>query len=189
MYKICRMEESQNRQLAICYTLLDMMNDCPYNEITISALCRQAEIPRKAFYRYFDTKEDVIYALIDHTQREYLAQGPAGPGSIHEVERMFTFWYEHRKLVDTLFKNGMEGQWLARMLEIAVEEKVGVRYVQPGENMSHYHILTTFTIMGLLACVLYCYHFGWQPDPHQMAQIVNDLLTKPLYSLPDSLRE
>lgn len=189
MYKICRTEESQSRQLQICNTLLNLMTRCPYGEITISELCRQTQIPRKAFYRYFDTKDDVVDALIDLTQRAYLAQGPAGPESICEVERMFTFWYEHRSIVDTLFQNGMERLWFSRMLETAIEEKVGARYIRYEKNISCYHIMTTFTIVGLLACISYCHHFNWEPDPHEMARVVNDLLINPLYTLPDSLRK
>ena len=183
MYKICQTENSQKRQWLIEETLLDLMRKNPYNEITISALCAQADIPRKAFYRYFDTKEDVLHALIDHMQMRYLYEGPAGPTGYDEVVRMYTFWYEHRELLDVLFNNNMEGLWYSRMIDKAIEERVGARYAQHKGQSDAYRLMTTFTIGGLLSCVVFCHRLGWKKTTQEMAEITTDLLTKPLYDL------
>lgn len=183
MYKICQTEASLNRQQHIGHSLLELMKKHPYSKISISALCHRAEIPRNVFYRYFDTKEDVIDALIDNTQILYLSQGPAGKSIFDEVERMFTFWYEHRELLDVLSKNDMIGRWLARMTAIAVKEKVGLRYAQQKENSLQYEVMTTFTISGLLSCVMYCHTMEWKQSPREMAGIVSRLLGCPLYDI------
>ncbi len=39
---------------------------------TIMELCSWLDIPRKAFYRYFSSKEGALYALIDHTLMDLL---------------------------------------------------------------------------------------------------------------------
>ena len=183
MYKICQTESSQKRQRHIEDTLFELMRKHPYSDITISALCAKADIPRKAFYRYFDTKDDVLHALIDHTQMRYLYEGPAGPNGYDEVLRMYTFWYEHRDLLDVLFKNDMEGLWYSRMIDKAIEERVGARYAQHKDRSDAYRLMTTFTVGGLLSCVVWCHRLGWQKTTQEMAKITSALLTNPLYDI------
>lgn len=55
---------------------------------TIMELCSWLDIPRKAFYRYFSSKEGALYALIDHTLMDFsvdfLAHDPAATYSTLE---------------------------------------------------------------------------------------------------------
>ena len=71
MYKLCKTEESANRQREIERTLLRLMIDKHYDDITVSEICIEANIPRKSFYRYFDGKEGVKQALLYHTLSEF----------------------------------------------------------------------------------------------------------------------
>ena len=67
MYKICKTEESSARQRSVEQTLQQMLLSRQIENISVSDLCMAAGIPRNSFYRYFDSCEDVLYALIDHT--------------------------------------------------------------------------------------------------------------------------
>ena len=51
MYKLCKTEQSARRQRELEEGLLSAMKLWRYDEITISDLCEQMEIPRKAIYR------------------------------------------------------------------------------------------------------------------------------------------
>ena len=67
VYKICHSEESSRRQRELEQGLLAAMERLPYARITLTELCRELQVPRKTFYRYFPTKDDCLLALIDHT--------------------------------------------------------------------------------------------------------------------------
>ena len=56
MYKLCKTEQSAQRQRSLEEGLLPAMKTKRYEEITISDLCSQMEIPRKSFYRYFPAR-------------------------------------------------------------------------------------------------------------------------------------
>ena len=71
MYKLCKTEQSARRQREIESALLEIMMKKSYNEITITELCERLDMPRKTFYRYFESKDDALYALIEHTMTEY----------------------------------------------------------------------------------------------------------------------
>jgi AcrR family transcriptional regulator len=62
MYKMCKTEKSASRQRLIEQTLLELMKREPYDAITITSLCSELKMPRKAFYRYFDSKETALRA-------------------------------------------------------------------------------------------------------------------------------
>ncbi len=65
MYKKCKTLQSAQRQQHIIETLISLMQTNTYDEISVSTLCEHAEIPRKTFYRYFDSKEDLLQATLD----------------------------------------------------------------------------------------------------------------------------
>ena len=71
MYKLCKTEQSAQRQRQLEEGLLAAMRTKRYEEITISDLCDQMGIPRKSFYRYFSGKDGALHALIDHALLDY----------------------------------------------------------------------------------------------------------------------
>ena len=71
MYKQCRTEQSASRQRHLEQGLLQMMLKRQFEEISVSDLCEEIGVPRKAFYRYFSGKDGALHALIDHTLLEY----------------------------------------------------------------------------------------------------------------------
>ncbi|MGN0535697.1 MAG: TetR/AcrR family transcriptional regulator [Eubacterium sp.] len=50
-------------------SLLDLMNEKPYTQITIGEICKNADLSRQTFYNFFKTKDDILRLLI-HTKCE-----------------------------------------------------------------------------------------------------------------------
>ena len=71
MYKLCKTEQSANRQRQLEQGLLSMMAETQYDQISVSDLCTYLQVPRKSFYRYFTSKDGALHALVDHTLMEY----------------------------------------------------------------------------------------------------------------------
>lgn len=92
MYKICQTEKSLRRQRELENGFLDYLATVSFNQVTIAELCRHLQIPRKTFYRYFDTKEDILYALIDHRladMDEYVILHFCQPGTFRQSLILF----------------------------------------------------------------------------------------------------
>lgn len=185
MYKVCRTEQSLQRQQMIGRVLIEMMKKQPFHKISVSQLCRQAGIPRKTFYRYFETKEEVIDAYIDHLQQEYLLQLPTNLSRIDQVERLLRFWYERRELLDILIQNDMVGRLIARVVTVALREHMWSCYVPHGAEALHDDTVATFVSSGAFSCVLYCHYQGWQQDLQKIAGPIDELLSRTLYELPN----
>jgi hypothetical protein len=65
MYKQCKSEKSAQRQKHIARCLQMLLQEKSYDEISITELCRKAEVPRSVFYRYFADKDAVLWFVID----------------------------------------------------------------------------------------------------------------------------
>lgn len=185
MYKLCKTEQSTQRQRMLEEGLLAAMKTKRYEEITISDLCSQMEIPRKSFYRYFSGKDGALYALIDHTIMDFDHDtGIPFRNSMEDVGRdllhFFAFWQQKKQLLDALERSGLSGVLVQRVITQAQNEFVPPRNpVKPEVRAMHYHTIT-FTICGLMSMVTRWHRSGYAESAAEMAQIATVLLTKPL---------
>lgn len=161
MYKICKTQQSKERQKQFEQVILMLMKKQPFKEITVSALCREMRVPRKAFYRYFDSMEDVLNALLD----ENLRGGFSQMQKQSELERFFGFWLEKRELLDILEKNGLSQKLMDRSYSlIMTSEKM--------EAMTKKEMMYAGYVSAILTLVIMWHHTGMSQSPNEMKELV-----------------
>lgn len=183
MYKICRSAKSRERQLHIAMTLVDMLAEQRFREVQISDLCRKAEIPRKAFYRYFDTKEDVISCLAEHALdessdgRDMVEQGlKYGEGmGVH----IFRYWKEHQELFNALTDQDALGIFVTTYMRMIITNELGLNRVAPGHESRQ--AVALFAAHGFIALLLQWKYSGFQRSPEELGRMFNQILTQPMY--------
>lgn len=185
MYKLCKTEQSAARQRELEQQLLEMMNTCLYEEITVSDFCAHAGIPRKAFYRYFSSKDGALHALIDHTLLELDSFPFSGKQNQKytqqsELTRLFRFWQTQKPLLDALERSGISGILVTRTIDYALSDAGATRRFLPRDAANMWEYATTFGVCGFMSMVLNWHHTGYQLRPEQMADITVELLTNPL---------
>lgn len=187
MYKLCKTEHSARRQQEIEEGLLSMMLQHRYDAISISDLCSSLEVPRKAFYRYFESKDGCLYALLDHCLMQY--EQKAEPVKFNqtmgiEVDFLcsFAFWRTQERLLNALALSNLSGILVQR----AITYYQNVRYpdVVGNETSEEYNqYVTSFVVTGLMTMVLQWHHDGYQKSPEEMAQIAQRMMSRPLLSI------
>lgn len=191
MYKLCKSEQSAQRQRQLEEGLLRVMNVTAFEDITISDLCQQLGIPRKSFYRYFSSKDGALHALIDHTLMEYEqfnAARPADSRSLNrDLETYFLFWLEKKPFLDALAKNGISGLLFERSLQYVSSEAIMPRRLFDTEAIKMRKHVISFTICGLMTMMLQWYTDGYRETPAEMAAIAARLITMPLFPNVDML--
>lgn len=90
--------------------MLRLLEDTPYAEISVSDLCREAEVSRQTFYSLFGSKENVItYAI--QTGCCFVPEDSdcaCRSASFHMFCRHYSaFIVSHRHLLELLVKNSM----------------------------------------------------------------------------------
>lgn len=184
MYKLCKTEQSAHRQRQLEQGLLKMMLQYRYEDISVSNLCDQLEIPRKSFYRYFSSKDGALYALLDHTMMEFFESGVSTAGllpgtQMGDLDRYFVFWREQGDLLDALQRNGLSGILVERAMELALRERLMPGYlrdVAPDVQK----LAMSFSVCGLLGMVLQWHNQGFKAQPVEMTEIALSILTRPL---------
>jgi AcrR family transcriptional regulator len=184
MYKLCKTEQSAQRQRQLEKGLLDMMLQHRYEDISVSDLCDYLDVPRKSFYRYFSSKEGALYAMLDHSMMDfYTSKGnPAGAlngSQIGDLNRYFAFWLERRDLLNALLRNNLGGTLVERAMDLSMREQLMPIYMKnmPKELQ---HMALSFAVTGLLSMVIQWHHQGFKTTVAEMTRIAEGILTRPL---------
>lgn len=185
MYKICRTEQSIQRQRSLEQGLLKMMLTGSYADISVSDFCDRMQIPRKAFYRYFSGKEGVLYALIDHTMMDFYAVDEHRPDTgtpRGDLQRFFTFWYDQRQLLDALSRNGLTAVLTQRAMVLVHQESLISKSVLSTETVRR-ELETTFALCGLMSMILRWHEMGFPITAREMAEMAMGILSRPLFRI------
>lgn len=189
MYKICRTEKSFARQRELENGLLAYMESVSFFDMEIADLCRYLQIPRKTFYRYFGSKEDALYALVDHRLWDLNRRMDPGlsdaPLTLEDtLLYFFRFWKEERYFLDVLIRGYLgivlvdramqSGTLSQRMMESSAQNI-------SSEQAYHLHFLTS----GLMALVFRWHLTGYTETDQHLVQIAAALLRNPMHGLSD----
>ena len=192
VYKLCKTEESAQRQRQMEQGLLDMMQTVRYEDITVSDLCQRMNIPRKSFYRYFSGKDGALHGLIDHTMMEYEAFSNAQQKGKKrnlqlELETFFQFWVVHRPLLDALERSGLSGAMIERAVSYSVSDGVFPARFLPNDVMEVRRHVVMFAVCGMLSMMVMWHHRDYRESVSEMASITKRLLNQPLFPVTEEL--
>lgn len=164
MYKICKTEKSIERQKLFLTTLIAMMKIRKYQEITVTSLCREMEIPRKTFYRYFDTLEDVLYMVIDDALTESFLYLEIKTDAIG----FFSYWKEHKELLDILEKSS-----LSYLLVNRIYERLQI-YISKQE-VSNEEMMYSGFVSAIMTILLMWHHSGMTQSVEKVSQTIHHM--------------
>ena len=177
MYKHCNTEESALRQRQLERCLLELMENTAYSHITIGQICELAGVSRKSFYRYFDSKDGCLHALLDHVIMDgsaYYMSGLDSPVGPAFCTRIFKYWQLQTALLDALERNGLSLQLPQRMVRyILTEEKDYARYMNIHKSHVAEHVV--YTVSGVMGLVLMWHHEGYQKSAEQMGTLLYEM--------------
>lgn len=89
--------------------LLGLMETKNYDKISVSEICRKADIDRRTFYRNFNSKNDVLEQYINILRQEYLSNysDEDGASSYKAAKYFFEFWNRHLCFIKSIKNNGL----------------------------------------------------------------------------------
>lgn len=181
MYKLCKTEQSAQRQRDLEQGLLDAMLQKRYDDISISDLCDQLQIPRKSFYRYFSSKDGAFHALLDHTLQECGSFAPAVPDLRKFFERYFEFWLAKKTLLDALERSGLSAKLVERAIHDAMQDQSFTAHLVKAFQDANQQYVALFIVSALMSVMIQWHHTGCKESPREMAATVSHLITTPLF--------
>lgn len=191
MYKLCKTEQSAARQRQLEEGLLTAISQRRYDELSVSDLCAQLNIPRKSFYRYFSSKEGALHALLDHTLMDFEGFSLPSLGerrTLHrDISQFFVFWLQRREFLDALQKNGLSGLLIERSIAYALSGAAMPRRFLPKDDPSVQEQVVMFAVCGLMSMMITWHRGGFQKSVSQMADVAVRVLSQPLFPDPSTL--
>ena len=178
MYKHCSTEESALRQRQFENCLLELMQQTPYSQITISDICDRMKLSRKSFYRYFGSKEGCLYALIDHSIMEfsslYLPDGAIAQRDLYE--HYFRYWKGLSPLLTALCQNQLATCLFERTMLCMDQEEHELRSLLQSRSRDDSYEQTLFIVCGITGILLNWHNSGYRKTPAQMAATLDRLM-------------
>ena len=176
MYRHCTTEETASRQRQLEQCLLNLMSGRSYQSISVQELCQVAGVSRMAFYQYFDSKDDALTALIDHTLQD---AGFIG-STEEEFERFASCWLLQKPLLDALHSNQLDALLPNRALQLTLDEDYDLRHrLDAGQDESG-QIILTFTIQGVISVIQTWHQNQYRQSTREIAALLYRLLLRPL---------
>ena len=186
MYKQCRTEQSAARQRQLEQGLLQIMLKRQYDEISVSDLCEEIGVPRKAFYRYFSGKDGALFSMIDRALMDFEIHSTSAEMFEPEtpmvyMEHVFVYWMEHQTLLDALKKSNLIGLLIQRALDFSRNIDTIPRFMLiTDRRLREYG--TMFMVCGLMTMIVQWHEDGFSKSTGEMAELTMQLLTQPLFS-------
>lgn len=190
MYKLCKTEQSAARQRELEEGLLKAMQNTRYEDLSVSDLCDQLQIPRKSFYRYFTSKDGALQALLDHTLMEFeqftIAYERGHIRTVRlDLESFFQFWLDRRNLLDALARSGIIGMLIERAIVFALTDDILPKRFLPGDSPEMQRQVTMFSVCGLMSMVLSWHTENFTQPVSEMARMAARMLSQPLFPQAD----
>lgn len=185
MYTLCITEKTAMQQQQFEQAFLQMALEMEYDCITVSDLCRRAGLSRKIFYRLFERKADVLYALLDHTlikSTTYVPDESVGPGELH---RFFAFWRTQGDLLEALVRLHNSHILTDRVIRHVLNEESGTVHTF-GADVGKYGLETmSFYLTGIMTLVLTWHKQDYNHSIDEMSELLMHLLSTPPIKHPN----
>ncbi|MBO6207595.1 MAG: TetR/AcrR family transcriptional regulator C-terminal domain-containing protein [Lachnospiraceae bacterium] len=122
------MEKNTNKgEQAFINALLSLMEEKPYNQISVSELSELAEYDRRTYYRYFTSKDDILFSHCSALLAEMAASMSATPLTPKSgFLSFFKFWNDHRDFLALLYKQNLI-HFLGEKLDRLLYQQVGLK--------------------------------------------------------------
>ena len=178
MYRQCTTEKTAMQQKKFQEALLATMQEHSYQDITITDLCHQTGLSRNIFYRLFDCKDDVLYAMLDlffYECSEHISSANSKQNLIY----FFSFWKNRKDILDILDKNQLGPLLSTRGTICCCRMDFGMpKYINADWNDYQVEILS-FYVSAFVGLLFSWYHTGFARSVEEMADISYALLNQP----------
>lgn len=102
----------QKTYLALTNAFLEMLEEMPFEQLTVNELCNRAMVRRATFYKHFADKYEFFTFFVQEIQHEFFereSQDEAEPKSFYRntIQSIFDFVDENQTLVASIMKSNM----------------------------------------------------------------------------------
>lgn len=148
-------------------TLITMLSEKSFKDISISELTKKAEVSRISFYRNYDTKEDILREYTTQKLRAWQKEYDSTKNEQSNEHEMFGSMFEHFKINSTYYLT-LYNQGLSYILLDTIKEIGGPK--PEYSNVQAY--LSAFICYGLYGWIEEWFARGMTESAETMADLL-----------------
>lgn len=180
MYKICKTKPSKKRQYDIMNAFLELLQKKHVRDITVTELCTYAKIPRKTFYRYFESIEDIFDYWTDQINRELYQAVNTEELSLENLKDVlvtfFQYWDKNHTAIHIIRNNQLSQSFFSRLIENA-----SMNTLYTGKMKEEEFQIRIRIIFPSLISILYLWDDqNYSYTPEELANMTYTALTTPI---------
>lgn len=180
---------AQMTERLIQNSLIELLKSQPINEITVTAVCKLADINRGTFYAHYEDVKDCMHTMEQDATKELLAviNEHTDPNSLRAILTGIFEIVKKRHAV-TSFILTTDQDFLMSFIaitkrEILEDDRVKIANINPRESQYMFE----YYLNGIVGVVRYWLKTGLEETPEQLANFINDwwYRGKPFKDIPD----
>ncbi len=101
--------EGRNRYVIehITAALIELMEQYPFEEISVSQICQEAQVGRASFYRNYESKKDILKKHMDDLIREWGKEFEERGDPTYFSESLLKHYYKYKDFYLLLYRHGL----------------------------------------------------------------------------------
>jgi len=191
MYKECKSPSSSKRQEEIAHCFSEILNEMPYENITITQLCKRINIPRNTLYRYFTGKEAILQYLLEDTLIKLLKASIQIEGKkTSNITEHLAYWLKNYRQYDHLWSLVYYGEKHNMMITQMI--KYYVKLADPSFKEDFNNLQTKqiiFLAYGLQGILDVWKHTGYEQSEKEVAKQLYKLFQTPMLDIQPTAKQ
>jgi AcrR family transcriptional regulator len=152
---------------SIFTALLELMATKEFAQISVTAIAKRAGVSRMAFYRNYQTKEDILNDYLDQLFQQYLAQMTPERGDLHTLAiGFFQYFRRNQPFLDALNMANLQSLLLPKFTHYL---PAVFRQLLPGSPSP---MVIQFDVGGLYQVLIAWAKEGMIRSDEEMAQVM-----------------
>ncbi len=171
-------KRSRRTRAWLLETLLKLLENKKYSEITITELTEKADIARQTFYRNYDSMDDILLSRLNEIVDEYLAkvfknlETKKDPDWDFEVRQLILLWQQNEVVFRALKKAGLDYQVMEKLSHLFT------RFHMKAQNLRELDDKQQFLVYYLAGGVFMVLNKWFENDMKFPMKLLTDLFKK-----------
>ena len=173
------MDKKENQRVRLTKFLLkealiDLLENTPLQQVTITEICERAEINRTTFYKYYSNECD-LYTEIENDFIKILEVNLAN-GHEQSLEGILNLIYSNQKMAKAMINNSVEESLSSRIFSLgSIINYINLRRLNKTPYKDE---IIFFLFSGSYALIKRWINTGFQLSPKEMTVLMNNIVNK-----------
>ncbi len=169
-------------KMIIRESLIKLLKEKEIHKITVTDICKEADINRGTFYAHYNDPFDLLEKMEDdffEKVMEYLNENSHNQDTITALTKIFEMARENKDFCKILLNNVGDDKILKRILYIANQDNINILISNLNDqNRNFIEYLTCFAVNGAVGIIEAWIKNDFQEDPKVLATLITTIALK-----------